>query len=176
MRAPWMAIGLLAGGAGAAAAQAVGQADVQIQSMVVSATRTPPTIAPATKAGARLPGTASAHPTLPASGALAVQVVVLSNNDDDAQNVQVNIFLPPESKVLSLQNGCAAWPANSMATGAVSAFVSCGLGYFAVNQTKTVSLTITRPPSYVVPRVGVFAWSETPDPNTANNHDEKVAP
>ena len=167
---------LLATAAAPAAAQAVGQADVQIQSLSVTAARVRPTLAPAPRGGPRPIGAPAPAPTIGPADALSIQVVVLSNNDDDAQNVQLNIFLPPESRVLSLPAGCAAFPVNSMPSGAVSAFVTCGLGALYVNATRAVGLTITRPPSYVAPRVGVFAWSETPDPNTGNNHDEKVAP
>lgn len=152
---------LLATAAAPAAAQAVGQADVQIQSLSVTAARVRPTLAPAPRGGPRPIGAPAPAPTI---------------GPADAQNVQLNIFLPPESRVLSLPAGCAAFPVNSMPSGAVSAFVTCGLGALYVNATRAVGLTITRPPSYVAPRVGVFAWSEAPDPNTGNNHDEKVAP
>jgi hypothetical protein len=159
-----------------AEAQAVGQADVQIQSLTVTPARSlrapgrtlPTRIAP--------PGGIVGPTPLPASDSLDINVVVFSWNDDDAQNVKLNIFLPPESHVLGMPAECAAPVSNPGATGVSNAFVTCTLGSMAVNAARPVRITIARPVSYVVPRVGVFAWSETPDPNTANNHAEAVAP
>jgi hypothetical protein len=160
-----------------AAGQAVGQADVMIQSLTVVAAAPQPTVR------GQLPGRPSRQPggttvpaSLPASTALDIQVVVFSYNDDDAQNVKLNIFLPPETHAMSLPAGCVAPVTNNGATGVSNAFVTCSLGAMFVNASRSIGLTISRPPSFVVPRVGVFAWSETPDPNTANNHAEAVAP
>ena len=155
-----------------AEAQAVWQADVQIQSLTVTPGRT---LASPTRT---LPGRVAApagggRTALPASEALDVQVVVFSNNDDDAQNVRLSIFLPPESHPLSIPAGCSAPPPGG---NTPTASVTCLLGAMGVNASRTVALSISRPPSYVVPRVGVFAWSDTPDPSTLNNHAEAVAP
>jgi len=169
----------VAAGIQPARAQAVGQADVQIQSFSVTASRPVPVRPVAPIRGA---GSAIAPPTTVSPGAalqgpsINIQVVVLSNNDDDAQNVRLNIFLPPESHVLAVPAGCQQPPTNNGATGVSNAFVHCAFGAMFVNATRTINLTISRPPSYVVPRVGVFAWSDTPDPNTGNNHAEAVAP
>ena len=103
---------------------------------------------------------------------IAIQVVVFSYNDDDAQNVRLNIFFPPETHVVSMPKNCTV----PVTGGTTNPFASCALGTFFVNAQQTVVLTISMPPSYVAPRVGVFAWSETPDPSTANNHAEQVAP
>lgn len=158
-----------------AAGQAVGQADVLIQSLSVVAAAPQPTLRGNLPARpVRQPGGTVAPAPLPSSTALDIQVVVFSYWDDDAQNVTLNIFLPPESHAVSMPKGCWA-PTNNGSTGVSNAFVSCSLGSMAVNATQTVLLTISRPPSFVIPRVGVFAWSETPDPNTANNHAEAVA-
>lgn len=156
-------------------AQAVGQADVSIQSLTVTASRTPAKIAQALP-GRVMPPSGSVAPTpLPPSAALDVNVVVFSHWDDDAQNVKLLIFLPPESRVLGMPAECAAPVSNPGSTGISNAFVTCTLGSMAVNATRPVRISITRPVSYVVPRVGVFAWSETPDPNTSNNHAVTVA-
>ena len=182
MRTTWMAGAILLGAAGGvtnAAAQAVGQADVQIQSLTVNFTPTvagrvkpiPRPISPVMPPSRFAPAAAA-----PAGGSLVAQVVVFSNNDDDAQNVKLNIFLPPETHVLALPPGCTAPVSNNGSTGVSNAFVHCTLGVMTVNASRSVTLTISRPPSFVVPRVGVFAWSDTPDPNTGNNHAEAVAP
>ena len=161
-----------------AAGQAVGQADVMIQSLTVAPARSLPQMRqPIPGRLARQPGgTAVAPAPLPVGDALDIQVVVFSNNDDDAQNVKLNIFLPPETHAIQLPAGCAAPVTNNGSTGVSNAFVTCMLGAMPVNASRVINLTISRPPSFVVPRVGVFAWSETPDPNTANNHAEAVAP
>lgn len=159
-----------------AAAQAVGQADVLIQSLsVVAAPPQPMARGAIPSRPARQPAGGTVAP-LPASTALDIQVVVFSYNDDDAQNVKLNIFLPPETHAVALPAGCAAPVTNNGSTGISNAFVTCTLGAMGVNASRAINLTISRPPSFVVPRVGVFAWSETPDPNTANNHAEAVAP
>jgi hypothetical protein len=156
----------------AVAAQAVGQADVLIQSLTVNRTRGLPTLAQPGPRGT-LPGPRGVPAPGPiATGGLAIQVVVFSYWDDDAQNVRVNVFFPPETSVISMPPNCAV-PATG---GSTNPFASCTLGTLGVNASQTVNITITMPPSYVVPRVGVFAWAETPDPNTANNHAEQVAP
>lgn len=180
MRIKSMVMLIAAGGSLAirAEAQAVGQADVQIQSLTVSFTPTAggamkPIQRPASPIGGR-PTLQPANPAA-AGGSMVANVVVFSNNDDDAQNVKLNIFLPPETHVLALQPGCVSPVTNNGATGVSNAFVTCSLGAMTVNASRSISLTISRPPTYVVPRVGVFAWSETPDPNTGNNHAEAVA-
>ena len=156
------------------AAQAVGQADVMIQSLTVDRTRSRPTL-PATIS--RPPTTdIRPAPTTPAlaiaAAGLAIQVVVFSHNDDDAQNVRLNVFFPPETHVISMPPNCTV-PTTG---GTTNPFASCTIGTLAVQGSQTVNLTISMPPSHVVPRVGAFAWAETPDPSTANNHAVQVAP
>lgn len=159
-----------------ASAQAVWQADVQIQSLVVTAPRTSlKTTRPVTQPRivAPVPGATLPQP-LP-SDALEISVVVLSNNDDDARNAKLLVFLPPESRAIAMPPSCAAPPPPGVGAPSNNAYVSCSLGDMGVNATQTVRVTIARPPSHVVPRVGVFAYSDSPDPNTGNNHAETVA-
>ena len=155
-------------------AQAVGQADVMIQSLTVSRTRSRPTI----QAPISRPPTPDLSPVRPAptlavpDAGLAIQVTVFSHNDDDAQNVRLNVFFPPETHVISLPSNCSV-PTTG---GTTNPFASCTIGTLAVQGSQTVNLTISMPPSHVVPRVGAFAWAETPDPSTANNHAVQIAP
>jgi hypothetical protein len=156
-----------------AAAQAVGQADVMIQSLTVSRMRPRPTM-PATLPRVPAPELPVATPTpvtLAAAG-LAIQVTVFSHNDDDAQNVRLNVFFPPETHVTSMPANCTV-PTTG---GTTNPFATCTVGTLAVQGSQTVAITISMPPSHVVPRVGAFAWAETPDPSTANNHAVQIAP
>ena len=156
-----------------AEAQAVGQADVMIQNLTVNRTRNRPTL-PGTTSRVPVPsiGERAAAPVSIAAAGLAIQVTVFSHNDDDAQNVRLNVFFPPETQVISMPSNCTV-PTTG---GTTNPFASCTVGTLAVQGSQTVNITISMPPSHVVPRVGAFAWAETPDPSTANNHAEQVAP
>jgi hypothetical protein len=158
-----------------ASAQAVWQADVKIQSLAVTAARTPlktprPVIQPRVVAPA--PGATLPQP-LP-SDALEINVVVHSDNDDDARNAKLLVFLPPESRAISMPPSCVAPPPPGVGAPSNNAYVTCTLGDMGVNATQAVRLTIARPPAHVIPRVGVYAYSDSPDPNTGNNHAETV--
>ena len=153
---------LAAGFPRALSAQAVGQADVQIQALSVT-----------WQSSTSRVGSLTTTRTLTRN--LQIGVTVFSNNDDDAQAVRLLIFLPPESQALTLPSSCAAGATNGT-TGTANAYVTCRIGTLPVNGSQTIAITASAPPSYVVPRVGVFAWSDTSDPNTANNHAEAVAP
>jgi Domain of unknown function DUF11 len=152
-----------AGSVRSADAQAVGQADVQIQRLSVAWQLQRQVLT-----GAR---SAVATPTRN----LVINVTVFSNNDDDAQGVGLMVFLPPESKAMSVPANCVPQGTNG-STGTANAYVMCKLGALPVNASSAITIAASAPPSYVVPRVGVFAWSQTSDPNTANNHAESVAP
>ncbi|MGE0551855.1 MAG: hypothetical protein AB7R55_00365 [Gemmatimonadales bacterium] len=89
---------LLVAGPQLASAQAVSQADVQIQALTVARRASPSGVATATRAVPRARGSTGA--TLAPVDAIDVTVTVFSNNDDDAQAVQLRIFLPPESRPL----------------------------------------------------------------------------
>jgi Domain of unknown function DUF11 len=161
---------------GNAFAQAVWQADVQIQSFTVTAASGMikiPRPVPLPRTGIPGPGP-NAPPPIP-SNALDVNVTVLSNNDDDARNVKLLVFLPPESRVITMPASCVASQLSGPNLPTNAASVTCPLGDLTVNATQSVRITIARPPSHVVPRVGVFAYSDSPDPNTGNNHAEVVA-
>ncbi|MFN0181486.1 MAG: hypothetical protein ACKVZ0_21970 [Gemmatimonadales bacterium] len=141
---------------GDAAAQARAQADVQIQTFNVTVgrsrnvTRVPPSV--------------------------FVDLTVLSNNDDDAANARVQVFLPPESGILSVPPGCTPSTAGTGANGTYHAFLTCDLGSLPVNGSRTIQFAVSMPPSYIPKRYGVFAYSETPDPLTANNYAERSLP
>jgi hypothetical protein len=91
------------------------------------------------------------------------------------RNAKLLVFLPPESRIIAMPPACVASLLSGPNLSTNAAFAACTLGDMGVNATKSMQLTIARPPSYVVPRVGVFAYSESPDPNTTNNHTEVVA-
>ena len=101
------------------------------------------------------------------------QVVVQNDNDDDAQNVQVIVTLPPTSHmVIPLAN---ATPGPSFADPSTSwrtiGFVTIGLGTIGVGQTKAVSLTTEMLAEEATPStsIGAFVFSNLPDPSGASN-------
>jgi hypothetical protein len=56
------------------------------------------------------------------------------------------------------------------------AAVTCSLGGIADRGYREVGLTISRPAEGSPRRLGVFAYSATPDPVPSNNYAERVVP
>ena len=172
-------LGLVGVSTGPALAQAVGQADVQIQSLSVVkrlVIGNQPIRPVAVKTLSTTPTRNAQLPNqIPATDQLDIQVVVFSNNDDDARNVRLHVIFPPETRILAAPSNCVGGPGGIGGPGTVNAYAICSIGTLTVGASQMVRLSISLPPSYVVPRVGVFAWSDTSDPNSANNHAEQVA-
>ncbi len=138
-----------------ARAQARVQADVQIQAFNVQLSRTRSSRVPAS---------------------VTIDLTVFSNNDDDANGARVQVFLPPESGILSVPAGCKTSTGGTGANGTYHAFLICDLGDLPVNGSRNVQFAVSVPPSYIPKRYGVFAYSETPDPFTGNNFAERTLP
>jgi len=138
--------------AGPAQPQARWQADIRIQSVTVVESRAP-----------------AADPT---RARLTATVVVQSANDDDARTPILVVLLPVGVRSVSAPTACeVSTPASS-----TQATVTCALTTMTVGATRTISVSTTVPPSGVPKRFGAFVWSQTPDPNPANNYGEGTAP
>jgi hypothetical protein len=110
------------------------------------------------------------------SAGISITLTVFSNNDDDANGAKVQVFLPPETAILTVPRGCTAVGAGTGLVGPYHAFLSCDLGSIFVNGSRTIQFTVTEAPSYIAKRYGAFAYSETPDPFTGNNYAERTLP
>jgi hypothetical protein len=137
----------LAGRVGPAGAQNVWQADVQITALDVSEL----------------------------DGKLVARAVIASDGRGEARAVHVEILLPLGVGVSRVGPGCSA----SVSPPGVSdlrARVMCDLGTLPMRGTREVLVITTLPPAGTPKTFGVFALSDTPDPNPRNNFAEKTLP
>lgn len=126
--------------------QARWQADVQIQAMTI---------------------------TCNDPGRITTRVTVKNHNYDEAKNTMLLILLPVEVKTISVPKNCLVLNA-SLPTGiGWAGCLQCKLSNLGVNKETTVSITTTR--SSYGNRIGVFAYSESPDPEPGNNYKEASA-
>ena len=137
----------LGGAVGAARAQSVWQADLQVTSLDVSEL----------------------------DGKLVARAVVATDSHGEARAVHVEILLPLGVGVSRVGPGCSA----SVSPPGVSdlrARVMCDLGTLPMRGTREVLVITTLPPAGTPKTFGVFALSDTPDPNPRNNFAEKTLP
>jgi hypothetical protein len=137
----------LGGAVGAARAQSVWQADLQVTALDVSEL----------------------------DGKLVARAVIASDGRGEARAVHVEILLPIGVGVSRTGVGCSA----SVSPPGVSdlrARVMCDLGTLPSRTNREVFVITTIPPAGVPKTFGVFALSDTPDPNPRNNFAEKTLP
>ena len=108
-----------------------------------------------------------------AGGPLTTRVVVMSDNDDHARAVRLEILLPVGVGVLRLGEGCRSSPS---VVSALTARVSCALGDMPVGGLREVRVMTTGAATGVLSRFAAFVTSDTPDPDPSNNYAEKVVP
>jgi len=123
----------------------VWQSDVRIESLEVTAAKT--------------------------GSSLNARAVIAADGDDAARSVRVEIMLPIGVGVLRLSDGCR--PSPSPVTG-LNARVTCDLGEIAAHSSREISVSTTARLSSLPLRLGVFAFSDTPDPSPANNFAERL--
>jgi len=109
----------------------------------------------------------------PLKGFVNVRIVVGSDGGDGARSAALHLFLPVGTKAARLPPGCQ--PSPSPPTAA-PARVDCALGELRVRDQREVIIVATAPPVGVVARFTAFAFSDTPDPQMANNYAERVLP
>jgi hypothetical protein len=100
---------------------------------------------------------------------LKCSITIHNENDDDAWGTMMVVVLPVEVKVVAM-------PANATVDKAVTAtqplagHLIFNIGHMAVGQNVTVEFTITK--SKYGNKVGAYAYSDSPDPNPANNYKD----
>lgn len=106
---------------------------------------------------------------------LSVRVVIYSENNDEARDAKVVILLPVAVGIDKLSPGCSAASGPAMVPS-LRATIACELGAIADRGFREVLLATTLPPDQSPRRLGVFAYSATPDPKPGNNYAERVIP
>ena len=106
---------------------------------------------------------------------ISVRVVVYTEHDDMARDVRLLVLLPVGVGIQRLATGCVASASPSMVPS-LRATVTCELGSIADRGFQEVMFTTTLPPQGVQKRLGVFAYSGTPDPVPGNNYAERALP
>ena len=94
--------------------------------------------------------------------------------DDDARETKATILLPVAVRYIaastSVSGGTCLVNQYTGGNGS-SSYVTCELGQLGVNQLEKIKVVTTLPPASITRReCGVFAWSETPDPDRSNNY------
>lgn len=110
-----------------------------------------------------------------ARSGLSVRVVVYTEHDDEARDARLLILLPVGAGIQRLVAGCTASAGPSMMPS-LRAMVTCELGSIADRGFHEVNLAITPPSAGAPSRLGVFAYSATPDPQPGNNYAERILP
>jgi hypothetical protein len=106
---------------------------------------------------------------------ISVRIVVYTEHDDEARDARLLILLPVGVGIQRLVAGCTASASPSMMPS-LRATVTCELGSIADGGFHEVLLAITAPNSPTPTRLGVFAYSATPDPRPGNNYAERILP
>jgi hypothetical protein len=103
-------------------------------------------------------------------GSINARAVISTSGDDAARSVKVEVMLPIGVGVLRLSDGCK--PSPSPVTG-LTARVTCDLGEIPTRGSREIAIATTARPSSIPLRIGIFAFSDTPDPSPANNFAER---
>ena len=110
-----------------------------------------------------------------ARSGINVRVVVYTEHEDPARDARLLVLLPAGIGIQRLVAGCTASPAWSTMPSQ-RATVTCELGSIADRGFYEVLLEISAPASSARTRLGVFAYSATPDPRPGNNYAERILP
>jgi hypothetical protein len=100
-------------------------------------------------------------------------IVVQNDNDDDAQNVQLIVTLPPTSHIQVAPPTAVPGPSfpDPSTSWRTIGYVTMGLGTLGVGRTTSVTLTTEMLVDHASTSttIGGFAFSNLPDPIGANN-------
>ena len=105
----------------------------------------------------------------------SVRVVVYTEHDNEARDVRLLVLLPAGVELQRSVAGCATFAGSSRGLSP-RATVTCELGSIADRAFHEVVLMISSTPRDSATRVGVFAYSGTPDPRPGNNYAERILP
>lgn len=100
---------------------------------------------------------------------LKCTITIHNENDDDARGTMMVVVLPVEVSVVSMPSNAMLDPSVT-ATQTNAGYIIFNLGQMAVQQNITVEFTFTK--SKYGNKVGAYAYSDSPDPNPANNYKD----
>jgi hypothetical protein len=100
---------------------------------------------------------------------LKCSITIHNENDDDARGTMMLVVLPVEVSVVSLPSNAVLDPSVS-SSQPFAGYIIFNLGQMAVQQNITVEFTFTK--SKYGNKVGAYAYSDSPDPNPANNYKD----
>ena len=100
---------------------------------------------------------------------LKCSITIHNENDDDAWGTMMVVVLPVEVTVVSMPSNAKLDPSVT-ATQTFAGHIIFNIGHMAVGQNVTVEFTFTK--SKYGNKVGAYAYSDSPDPNPANNYKD----
>ncbi len=100
---------------------------------------------------------------------LKCSITIHNENDDDAWGTMMVVVLPIEVTVVSMPSNAKLDPSVT-ATQSFAGHIIFNIGHMAVGQNVTVEFTFTK--SKYGNKVGAYAYSDSPDPNPANNYKD----
>jgi hypothetical protein len=100
---------------------------------------------------------------------LKCSITIHNENDDDARGTMLVVVLPVEVTVVSMPSNAKLDPSVT-ATQTFAGHIIFNIGQMAVGQNITVEFTFTK--SKYGNKVGAYAYSDSPDPNPANNYKD----
>jgi|SRR5882724_1711457 len=102
---------------------------------------------------------------------LKCTITIHNENDDDAWGTMMIVVLPVEVSVVSMPSN-ATLDKSVTATQTLAGNIIFNIGHMAVGQNITVEFTFTK--SKYGNKVGAYAYSDSPDPNPANNYKDGI--
>jgi hypothetical protein len=100
---------------------------------------------------------------------LKCTITIHNENDDDAWGTMMVVVLPVEVSVVTMPSN-ATLDKSVTATQPLAGHIIFNIGHMAVQQNVTVEFTFTK--SKYGNKVGAYAYSDSPDPNPANNYKD----
>ncbi len=100
---------------------------------------------------------------------LKCTITIHNENDDDAWGTMMVVVLPVEVAVVNMPSNAKLDPSVT-ATQTFAGNIIFTIGHMAVGQDVTVEFTFTK--SKYGNKVGAYAYSDSPDPNPANNYKD----
>jgi len=100
---------------------------------------------------------------------LKCSITIHNENDDDAWGTMMVVVLPVEVTVVNMPSNAKLDPSVT-ATQTFAGHIIFTIGHMTVGQNVTVEFTFTK--SKYGNKVGAYAYSDSPDPNPANNYKD----
>lgn len=145
-------------------AQARWQADVSISSVSISPASMKKVSKPRENINVPEPKIAQA-----VGDNLKCTITIHNENDDDAWGTMMVVVLPVEVTVVSMPSNAKLDPSVTAAQSFAGHLIF-NIGHMTVGQNVTVEFTFTK--SKYGNKIGAYAYSDSPDPNPANNYKD----